>query len=405
MTLDEMIKSIESINTQVAQKNTLRNQSIGKRKALEEKFASKVASYKTKYGVDISSREAMSAEIQKVLAEKEKEVNLVSQALSLIDARRYTEAERLLTGTTEAEEEVKRLAKEQARQAEVAKEEAKTERQAVRETVKSIVDGDAVVSTPSIETEINVPTAVTDTATNTVKMADNTETVNTETVNTVFTAPEVVSSQPKSVAPAPTESIPPVPNAVTQQTTTVPPVPASSGIDDDVRKILNDTTPRVSNNEDTAFSVPPVNTVPSVPNIPQPSTPTASAEEFSVPPIPAVPQMPTDMGVSMPTVPNMTSTPQGVGQSPINPAVQSMTNFNAMASADDADTVVNMFNSAIAKSGANVSSVDAFMNSISGASASQTSNNTVAQPTSSGEKPKSFAAIFGGTAFGQGGNQ
>lgn len=401
MTLDEMIKSIESINTQVAQKNTLRNQSIGKRKALEEKFASKVASYKTKYGVDISSREAMSAEIQKVLAEKEKEVNLVSQALSLIDARRYTEAERLLTGTTEAEEEVKRLAKEQARQAEVAKEEAKTERQAVRETVKSIVDGDAVVSTPSIETEINVPTAVTDTAIDAVEVADN-----TETVNTVFTAPEVVASQPESIPYTPAESIPPVPNAVTQQTTTVPPVPVSAGIDDDVvRKILNDTTPKVSNNEDTAFSVPPVNTVPSVPNVSQPSTPTASAEEFSVPPIPAVPQMPTDMGLSMPTVPNIASTPQGVGQSPINPAVQGMTNFNAMASADDADTVVNMFNSAIAKSGANVSSVDAFMNSISGASASQTSNNTVAQPTSSGEKPKSFAAIFGGTAFGQGGNQ
>lgn len=325
MTLDEMLTKVNAINQQVAEKNAIRNQSIGKRDTLAEKFSAMVASYKEKYGVDLSNREAMDAEIAKVLAEKEKETAILSQALSLIDNGKYVDAERLLTGTTEADEEIKRFAMERAQKEQQAKAETKEERAEVREIEKEIKAGNVTVATPDI-TVPNVPVT------------------------------------PVEQNATPTMQSVPVDD------------PAPVSISDELRQIF-DTSPKTIPNQ--PINVDAVNEV-----------------QVAPPPVMDVPVAPPLVSDTIPAVPNAVSSP--VGQ-----AVQSPTS-NSVSSAVDmfsngSDTASTSGSSPI------LSGVDEFMSSMGLAQPSAPVASPMTQPSApTAEKPKSFDAIFGGTAFNAG---
>lgn len=331
MTLDEMLKQVNDINAKIAEKNAIRNQSIGKRDTLAEKFSTMVEEYKGKYGVDLSSREAMDAEISKVLAEKEEETSILSQALSLIESNKFVDAERLLTGTTETEEEIKRFALEREQKEQQAKEEAKEERAEVRETEKEIKAGNVTVATPEVQ------------------------------------MPDVPVAMPSTPTPAPVQPTEPV----------QPAEPVSVSIADELREIF-DTTPKVIPNQNQS-----VTEIPSVPNAP------------TAPAMPTAPTMPT----AVPDVPNASS------NAPTSIASET-------PSSPTASVVNEMFNSAVESASSPIlSGVDEFMSSIGMAQPSTPTmpstppvSQPMAQPSAPSaptpaEKPKSFDAIFGGTAF------
>lgn len=106
MNIEEMKQRIEILNKESSNVNSLRNQNIGKRATLEKQCNELCNTYKELYGVEISP-ENLTVEIQKVTAEKEKEINLISGVLEAIKSQDYNKANELLGLNSNKEEEIK----------------------------------------------------------------------------------------------------------------------------------------------------------------------------------------------------------------------------------------------------------------------------------------------------------
>lgn len=95
MDINQLKATIDRLNKQSTQVNTVRNQNIGKRKTLEAQCAELFKQYSEKYGVELT-QETLQEEIQRVTAEKEKEVQQLSAVLSAIDSGDYAHANALM---------------------------------------------------------------------------------------------------------------------------------------------------------------------------------------------------------------------------------------------------------------------------------------------------------------------
>lgn len=95
MDINQLKATIDRLNKQSTQVNTVRNQNIGKRKTLEAQCAALFKQYSEKYGVELT-QETLQGEIQRVTAEKEKEVQQLSAVLSAIDSGDYAHANALM---------------------------------------------------------------------------------------------------------------------------------------------------------------------------------------------------------------------------------------------------------------------------------------------------------------------
>lgn len=95
MDINQLKATIDRLNKQSTQVNTVRNQNIGKRKTLEAQCAELFKQYSEKYGVELT-QETLHGEIQRVTAEKEKEVQQLSAVLSAIDYGDYAHANALM---------------------------------------------------------------------------------------------------------------------------------------------------------------------------------------------------------------------------------------------------------------------------------------------------------------------
>lgn len=95
MDINQLKATIDRLNKQSTQVNTVRNQNIGKRKTLEAQCAELFKQYSEKYGVELT-QETLQSEIQRVTAEKEKEVQQLSAVLSAIDSGDYAHANALM---------------------------------------------------------------------------------------------------------------------------------------------------------------------------------------------------------------------------------------------------------------------------------------------------------------------
>ena len=95
MDINQLKATIDRLNKQSTQVNTVRNQNIGKRKTLEAQCAGLFKQYSEKYGVELT-QETLQGEIQRVTAEKEKEVQQLSAVLSAIDSGDYAHANALM---------------------------------------------------------------------------------------------------------------------------------------------------------------------------------------------------------------------------------------------------------------------------------------------------------------------
>lgn len=95
MDINQLKATIDRLNKQSTQVNTVRNQNIGKRKTLEAQCAALFKQYSEKYGVELT-QETLQGEIQRVTAEKEKEVQQLSAVLSAIDSGDYVHANALM---------------------------------------------------------------------------------------------------------------------------------------------------------------------------------------------------------------------------------------------------------------------------------------------------------------------
>lgn len=95
MDINQLKATIDRLNRQSTQVNTVRNQNIGKRKTLEAQCAELFKQYSEKYGVELT-QETLQEEIQRVTAEKEKEVQQLSAVLSAIDSGDYAHANALM---------------------------------------------------------------------------------------------------------------------------------------------------------------------------------------------------------------------------------------------------------------------------------------------------------------------
>lgn len=95
MDINQLKATIDRLNKQSTQVNTVRNQNIGKRKTLEAQCVELFKQYSEKYGVELT-QETLQGEIQRVTAEKEKEVQQLSAVLSAIDSGDYAHANALM---------------------------------------------------------------------------------------------------------------------------------------------------------------------------------------------------------------------------------------------------------------------------------------------------------------------
>lgn len=95
MDINQLKATIDRLNKQSTQVNTVRNQNIGKRKTLEAQCAELFKQYSEKYGVELT-QETLQSEIQRVTAEKEKEVQQLSAVLFAIDSGDYAHANALM---------------------------------------------------------------------------------------------------------------------------------------------------------------------------------------------------------------------------------------------------------------------------------------------------------------------
>ena len=104
MSLEVIKQKISSINAQSAKLNDNRKYQLGMRTQLQSQLKDAVADYESKYGVSLSL-DSLDAEIQSVSSEMEKEIESITNILNLINSGRYEDAERLVSGGVEGQEQ------------------------------------------------------------------------------------------------------------------------------------------------------------------------------------------------------------------------------------------------------------------------------------------------------------
>ena len=106
MEISQINQRIAVLNADSKRINNDRAVSIGKKETLQKQMNDALAAYKAKYGVDLTEAN-LQAEIDRVSAEKLKEVEKIEAVLNLIKLGQYDEANALVTGTpTKTEEPV-----------------------------------------------------------------------------------------------------------------------------------------------------------------------------------------------------------------------------------------------------------------------------------------------------------
>ncbi len=98
MDVNALKERIARVNTESTNLNKQRQINIGKSETLKKQLAGLVAQYKDTYGVDISTKQELDLEIQRVFNEKQAEVEKIEHVLGLIREGKYTEAEQVVTG-------------------------------------------------------------------------------------------------------------------------------------------------------------------------------------------------------------------------------------------------------------------------------------------------------------------
>lgn len=106
MEISQINQRIAVLNADSKRINNDRAVSIGKKETLQKQMNDALAAYKAKYGVDLTEAN-LQAEIDRVSAEKLKEVEQIEAVLNLIKLGQYDEANALVSGTPiQAEEQV-----------------------------------------------------------------------------------------------------------------------------------------------------------------------------------------------------------------------------------------------------------------------------------------------------------
>lgn len=98
MEISQINQRIAVLNADSKRINNDRAVSIGKKETLQKQMNDALAAYKAKYGVDLSEAN-LQAEIDRVSAEKLKEVEQIEAVLNLIKLGQYDEANALVNGT------------------------------------------------------------------------------------------------------------------------------------------------------------------------------------------------------------------------------------------------------------------------------------------------------------------
>lgn len=143
MEISQINQRIAVLNADSKRINNDRAVSIGKKETLQKQMNDALAAYKAKYGVDLTEAN-LQAEIDRVSAEKLKEVEQIEAVLNLIKLGQYDEANALVSGTpVQAEEQV-----------------TSTNAGVVQETapVKEAVPTPPDLGTPSAPVQESVPT-------------------------------------------------------------------------------------------------------------------------------------------------------------------------------------------------------------------------------------------------------
>lgn len=98
MEISQINQRIAVLNADSKRINNDRAVSIGKKETLQKQMNDALAAYKAKYGVDLTEAN-LQAEIDRVSAEKLKEVEQIEAVLNLIKLGQYDEANALVSGT------------------------------------------------------------------------------------------------------------------------------------------------------------------------------------------------------------------------------------------------------------------------------------------------------------------
>lgn len=104
MEISQINQRIAVLNADSKRINNDRAVSIGKKETLQKQMNDALAAYKAKYGVDLTEAN-LQAEIDRVSAEKLKEVEQIEAVLNLIKLGQYDEANALVNGTSVQAEE------------------------------------------------------------------------------------------------------------------------------------------------------------------------------------------------------------------------------------------------------------------------------------------------------------
>lgn len=105
MEIAQINQRIAVLNADSKRINNDRAVSIGKKETLQKQMNDALAAYKAKYGVELTEANLQS-EIDRVSAEKLKEVEQIESVLNLIKLGQYDEANALVNGTPAKEESV-----------------------------------------------------------------------------------------------------------------------------------------------------------------------------------------------------------------------------------------------------------------------------------------------------------
>lgn len=105
MEIAQINQRIAVLNADSKRINNDRAVSIGKKETLQKQMNDALAAYKAKYGVELTEANLQS-EIDRVSAEKLKEVEQIESVLNLIKLGQYDEANTLVNGTPAKEESV-----------------------------------------------------------------------------------------------------------------------------------------------------------------------------------------------------------------------------------------------------------------------------------------------------------
>ena len=100
MDVTALRSKIATVNATVAKLREQRVRNMGMRETLEKQRAEAIATYKSAYGVDLSTVD-INEEFNRVVAEKESEVNLLTEVIGCIENSDYARANQLLGITSE----------------------------------------------------------------------------------------------------------------------------------------------------------------------------------------------------------------------------------------------------------------------------------------------------------------